>query len=317
MVQPDGRTIEIFRAVAATGSATRAAYKLNTTQPNITRAIGAFEKECGFALFERGRYGMTLTAAGAQLLDVVQRQWAGLRTVAKAIAEMRAGPPGTLHTTTIPFLAEGALTSLIGDYLRDHPEIAVSIKTETIDSIVSDIEMGGSDIGMIIGPQPIGTDLQLLPFGESRLALAVPRDHWLANRASVDFSELHGERFVQLVRPNHIRTATEAMMANRGVKPSLVHEVSIQRTLLALVAQGAGVGLADLAMIQSSDDVVPVALDESMSWPISLIYNGERAHLTMLGTFLAWFERRQRAVGRHNERVLKRDVGQSVTHPVP
>jgi DNA-binding transcriptional LysR family regulator len=292
MPVPDARTLEIFCTVAATGSATRAAHKLNTTQPNITRAIGVFEKDCGFALFERGRYGMTLTPAGEQLLGVVERNWSVLKTVNEAIAELRAGPPGTLRLVTVPFLAEGALTSLVSDYLRAHPQIAVSIKVDVDNKVVTDVEIGGSDIGMIIGPPPVGADVQLLRFGESRLTLAVPETHRLANRASVPFSELHGERFIQLSRPSHIRLATDAMMADSGIRPSLVHEVSIQRTLIELVRHGQGVGLADLDMILSAaGDIVPIPVEPSVSWPINLIYNDSRTHSSMRDLFLAWLSR--------------------------
>lgn len=294
MAQPDARTLEIFRAVAATGSATRAAERLNTTQPNVTRAIGAFEKECGFALFERGRYGMVLTPAGEQLLEVVQRNWWGLKSIGKAIAELRSGPPGTLRAVTIPFLSEGALAHLLADYLLDHPQIAVSIKIATHDFVSTDVEIGGSDIGMIIGPRPIGTNLNLLAFGESRLALAVPRHHRLADRSAVDFTELHKESFVQLTQPNHIRLATDAMLAQVGARPALVHEVATQRTLVELVRRGDMVGLADLEMIQScGGEVVPVPIEPAVSWPINLIYNGNRTHSTMLGTFLAWLGQRE------------------------
>ncbi|MDV3458344.1 LysR family transcriptional regulator [Sphingomonas sp. HF-S4] len=293
MAQPDARTLEIFRAVAATGSATRAAQRLNTTQPNVTRAIGMFEKACGFALFDRGRYGMALTPAGEQLLDVVNRNWAGLRSIGKVIAEMRTGPPGTLRAITVPFLAECELPALLGDYLRERPRVAVAIKMATHDFVYFDIETGGSDVGVIVGPPMMGTGLHILPIGESRLALAVPAGHRLAGHALVDFADLHGECFIQLTRPNHIRVTTDAMLARCGAKPALVHEVSTQRTLVELVRHGIGIGLADIGMIHNcAGGVVPVAIDPAAAWPIHLIYNGSRTHSTMLDSFLAWFAER-------------------------
>jgi DNA-binding transcriptional LysR family regulator len=292
MAGPDARTLEIFRAIAATGSATRAASKLNTTQPNVTRAIGMFEKDCGFALFERGRYGMTLTPAGQQLLGVVERNWAGLKTVTKAIAELRSGPPGMLHAIAVPFLAEGAMAALLSAYLRDNPQIRLSLKIHAHDRVANQVEMGQSDIGMIIGPPPIGADLQLIPFGESRLALVVPQAHRFACREVIDCAELHGEQFVQLSWPNHIRIATDTMLANAGAQPSLVHEVATQRSLVELVRLGLGIGLADLAMIQSIGGVVAVPIMPAISWPIRLIHNGSRTHSAMLHAFLTWFSRR-------------------------
>jgi DNA-binding transcriptional LysR family regulator len=294
MANPDARTLEVFRAVAAAGSVTRAADKLNTTQPNVTRAIGAFEKACGFALFDRTRYGMTLTPAGKQLLDVIERNLIGLRSVGQAIDELRGGgEPGVLRAIAVPFIADGPLATLLSDYARDRPRAALCIEIEGHEEVITAVELGRCDLAMIIGPKPKGTSLTLVPFGESRLAIAVPPNHRLANAVSVPFAELDGERFVQLMNPNHIRIATDALMANSGMRPGLTHEVATQRTVLELVRRGEMVGVADLAMIQDyAGQVVAVGLEPGVAWPVNLVYNGNRTHSRMLQDFLGWLESR-------------------------
>src|ERR1044072_9365280 len=90
------RLMDIFRTVCETGSATSAANCLNTTQPNVTRAIGQLEAFCQFRLFDRGRFGMRLTPEGVSLCETVQRNYQGLVSVARAITEIKGGAFGSL-----------------------------------------------------------------------------------------------------------------------------------------------------------------------------------------------------------------------------
>ncbi|MEQ8931733.1 MAG: LysR family transcriptional regulator [Silicimonas sp.] len=60
--------IRTFLEVVATGNFNRAAENLNVTQSTVSARIRSLEDELGRALFERGRNGARLTAAGDRLL---------------------------------------------------------------------------------------------------------------------------------------------------------------------------------------------------------------------------------------------------------
>ena len=47
------RHMEVFHASMVAGSVSRAAERLNLTQPAVVLALSAFEKELGFPLFHR------------------------------------------------------------------------------------------------------------------------------------------------------------------------------------------------------------------------------------------------------------------------
>ena len=68
----DLTALDIFRTVAAEGSVTRAAERLQRAQSNVTTRVRQLEAELGVALFLREGKRMALTPEGLVLLDYIQ-----------------------------------------------------------------------------------------------------------------------------------------------------------------------------------------------------------------------------------------------------
>ena len=63
--------LQIFAAVARTGSFNAAAQELGVTQPTISRAIKKLEQEFSISLFNKYQSGAEITSYGERLLDDV------------------------------------------------------------------------------------------------------------------------------------------------------------------------------------------------------------------------------------------------------
>lgn len=59
---------EVFVAVAALGSFTAAAKALEVSRSGVSKALTEYERQLGYALFERDTRNVNITPAGAQLL---------------------------------------------------------------------------------------------------------------------------------------------------------------------------------------------------------------------------------------------------------
>lgn len=82
-------------AVAETGSLRRAAERLFTTQPPLTRRLASLEAELDTRLFWRTPRGMVLTEAGARFLPHARRILASLE-------DARSACRGTKPDTVLP-----------------------------------------------------------------------------------------------------------------------------------------------------------------------------------------------------------------------
>lgn len=289
----DARSLEVFRAVAETGSATSAAALLHSTQPSVTRTIAELERRCGFLLFERVRLGMRLTAEGQMLLAAVRRNYEGLTSVQNAIDAIRHGDAGSLSACSLPVLPEVMLMEIIGGFMRLHPKVQIKVEAASNNAMFDMLATGHIDFGVITGPLPNNQNYETLPVSRSRMMLAVSRNHRLARRKQVAFEAVDGETIVELPGPHNLRAAVDMMILSTGIRPRLVHEAGTQRAAARLVEFADCVTFVDslVAVEFDPERVVAIPVEPPIYWDVNLIFRRDRRHSKTFLNFLAFVKR--------------------------
>ncbi|WP_315740279.1 MULTISPECIES: LysR family transcriptional regulator [unclassified Bradyrhizobium] len=143
--------LQTFAAVARTGGITRAAEALNTVQSNVTQRIKALEAEVGTALFERHSRGMTLTNAGLRLLPYADRI-AALSREALLAARDDGDPKGPLMIGSMETTAAVRLPTLLADFHRRFPAVALGLRTAPTAELVAAVLDGTLEGAFVAGP---------------------------------------------------------------------------------------------------------------------------------------------------------------------
>jgi DNA-binding transcriptional LysR family regulator len=108
----DWNDVRLFLAIAEHGSLTEAARRLKVGQPTVSRRLGELEARLGYALFQRGVEGASLTTPGERWLIPARHmaEWAGelLRSAERADATPSgvvrvSAPPGVAYDFLAPF----------------------------------------------------------------------------------------------------------------------------------------------------------------------------------------------------------------------
>ena len=102
------RQLEYFQMASKLQNITRAAERLNVSQPNITVAIKKLEAELGIQLFDRSQKQLVLTPEGRVFLNRIEL---ALRNIQDAILEVNDYK--SLQRGTIKI----GIPSMIGAYL--------------------------------------------------------------------------------------------------------------------------------------------------------------------------------------------------------
>ena len=123
----DWSLVEVFLAVAETGSLSAAARTLNSSQPTVGRQVKEIEDRLGTSVFQRQPRGMELTETGAALLEPARamRDAAGrFQNIAAGASE---GLSGTVRITVSETIAQYVMPRIIADIRIAEPEISIEL----------------------------------------------------------------------------------------------------------------------------------------------------------------------------------------------
>lgn len=128
--------LRLFYIVAQEGSVSKAARRLNTSQPALSEHIMNFEHRLKVKLFKRVSTGMKLTPEGEKLLSYAEEVMKRNEAFSKEFYGQ-----DTLKIITTPFLGTEWLIDNLADFLKQHPLLAVKIilESDDIPSVDADV----------------------------------------------------------------------------------------------------------------------------------------------------------------------------------
>ncbi|SFU06152.1 transcriptional regulator, LysR family [Sedimentitalea nanhaiensis] len=154
-VQLKLRHLQVFNALIEAGSVTRAADRLNLTQPAVSIALNTLEADLGFRLFHRERGFFAPTGDAMLLHNEVAKGLVAVSRIQQRAEDIRLGTAGSVSIATNGALAVNFLPRLIAAFQRDRPGITVDLRVHSSRQIASWVSGGQMDIGVIDPPVPV------------------------------------------------------------------------------------------------------------------------------------------------------------------
>lgn len=232
--------LRILRAVARTGSMTRAAEELGTTQSAVSHALGLLERELGLTLFTRHGRGVSLTAAGSTVARRAELVLAHLEALRQEAATARAQSRGRLRVGVIPSAGARLLPPVLRAFAAAHPRACLTVLEGSDPEVLDWLQTGAVDVATLT---TTATDpgLDTVPLARDRMLAVVPAAHRLATQADVDPADLARHPFI---------------MSTGGCEPLITHlvrqadatlrchyRVRDTGSIIAMVAEDLGVSI--------------------------------------------------------------------------
>ncbi len=143
--------LEVFVAVAESGSFAGGARATGLSPPSVTRGVNDLEERLGARLFLRTTRVVRLTDVGRDYLEEVRGILSDLRAADDLASGMAARPTGHLRVTAPVEFGHIHVAPILADFLDAYP--AVSADLLTVDRIVNLAEEG-IDVALRIGDLP-------------------------------------------------------------------------------------------------------------------------------------------------------------------
>ncbi|MCS8129850.1 LysR family transcriptional regulator [Pseudomonas aeruginosa] len=131
--------MQAFVRVAESGSFGRAAERLKTSSPTVSRHIAALEKRLCTRLLQRTTRTLALTEAGQRYLQRCKHIFEEIENAAAEAANAETRAVGCLRMHTITEFGQDYLLPLVGSYIQKHPEVVIDMSlTETTPSLLEE-----------------------------------------------------------------------------------------------------------------------------------------------------------------------------------
>jgi DNA-binding transcriptional LysR family regulator len=133
------REMEVFAAVAATGSLSAAARRLNLSIPVVSKQLAAIERRLGARLINRTTRKLALTDDGLAFYERCKGILAEVADAEQAIAGADGRLTGTIRITAPVAFGRAWITPLISKFALLHPELSFHLQlTDTIVDLLDD-----------------------------------------------------------------------------------------------------------------------------------------------------------------------------------
>lgn len=279
--------LRYFLAVADAGSFSAAAEQLYTTQSAVSKQVIALEKELGTTLFDRSRRKVELTEQGQLVLPYA-------RSITEQCGELRSQlqihhrhEGDTLPVASIPVMGQYGITDLIGQFRREHPEVALSVGELEGSEILSALEQGRYDLAFMRIEQLSDNGYEYLPLAEDVLVALLPEDHLLAGENSISLKQLKEEPFLLLNEGTLLHRMCVDACRRSGFLPRIAYTGTRNENISELVAMGMGVSLVmeRFCLHFRPSGVRWVALKEQVTSTIALVRPQKRQNTAAVDLF--------------------------------
>ena len=236
------RQLEYLAAVAEHGSFRRAAEACHVAQPSLSAQVAHAEQVLGVRLFERGRHGVRVTAAGEAVVAQARQVLVAagdLRTVAQQFTDPFRG---TLRLGVIPTVGPYLLPDLVPPLTREFPRLTLLWTEDRTSVLVQRIGEGTLDAAILALEADIG-GCEYAVLGRDPFVLAAAAAHPLMkNRAPVSPAELDEVPLLLLDDGHCFRDQVLHLCAETHARTMSFQATSLS-TLVQMASAGTGATL--------------------------------------------------------------------------
>lgn len=187
------QTIRSFLALCNVPNISKCSALLHISQQGLSRQIRSLEKELGTALFDRRPRGVSLTPQGELLRPYFEEMMSIYDSGLKSLEAYNKNRIQDLTIYVCPGIHTALGTAFFLKFDQAHPEINLRLNYASDPECEEALTVGRADAAFLDNPQhpELFDSYEVV---HSRLVAVVRPDHPLAQKKSISFQDLKGEK---------------------------------------------------------------------------------------------------------------------------
>lgn len=228
---------KIIIAVCETHSISKAAAKLNYTQSAVSQTIKNYEKELGFKLFKRSKYGMELMPNAEEIIESLKIICQEENKIAQIAANITNLDSGYIRIGTIQSISYHWLPDILYHFSGLYPNIRFELTVDGFKPLTEKIQSGQLDC--IFVSHYCVPDLPFINIGNDELMLVTPKKHPLAEKVAVSLNDINGQNFV--LSADGLDYETGKIFELNNIRPNIRYRLNEDFATLKMVESGFGI----------------------------------------------------------------------------
>ncbi len=245
----------------------RAANRMNISQPSLSKHIRNLENFAGGSLLERGPQGISLTEEGRIIHDYACRMLDLRSETAAAVTRCRDNTCGSLNigASTIP--ATYILPQVISAMQQQFPGIFISLATGPSAAIIEQVLAGTADLG-IVGRSVSDRRLICEELWQDRLVVAIRKGHPWDDGRRLNLADLGTRPYIGRCKGSATRAVMEEHFRD-GVRLNPVCELASSEAVKEAVLAGTGFAVISEHAVRREIDYGLISVAEIQGLPLT------------------------------------------------
>lgn len=229
----------IFWAIGRTGNLTRAAQLLYVTQPSVSQALKALERQLNVTLCERSKRGVRLTVEGAALYAELDQAIAHIQAAERKLDRLANLESGIISISAADTVCNYYLLPHIRAFMDAHPKLRLSITNRTSQETLALVQSQQVELGFVNLPvtDPAVLASDCLPLTDVLVA-GLPFRHLADQPCALE--ECLDFPFVLLEKKSASRLSLDASLKAQNIVLQPILELGSIDLILSFVRGGFG-----------------------------------------------------------------------------
>ncbi|WP_191556758.1 LysR family transcriptional regulator [Metabacillus idriensis] len=282
--------LKTFVTLAEIKNFTKTAENLRMSQPSVSLHIKNLEKEFQTTLFLRSPKFLQITPTGEILYDRAKRMITLYEQTRQDILEHQNSIKGELKIGASFTIGEYILPSLLLDLQTEYPELELQVLIGNTEEIIQSVRMHQVDIGLIEG-QTNEKELSVHPFMQDELFIVSSKNHELASKEEVTFSDLQNQPWVTREVGSGTREFLNHVIRTNGLKVKSLLTISSNQGIKETLINGMGLSFLSQSVIerdvQNQNLSIIKMKNQSFTRTLSYIYSPVIEDKKIVKTFIS------------------------------
>ena len=240
--------LKAFYIVAKHQNISNAAEELNVTQPALSRIIATLEKEVNVKLFQRTKFGVTLTSEGLKLYEMIKSPYDELGKIESNLKSIVKLDEEVVNIGATAISLSVFLFSQLETLKKKFPKVKFKIYTDSSSNLIKRLDNKEIDFAFVTTPVNFKDDKEIYYVYELNNVLIAPSSYKNKIKSPTSIKKLAKYPFVLLNGSMQFREHLNDYFRKNSVQINPVYELDSSSNLLQFVKNDCGLTFIPIEM---------------------------------------------------------------------